>query len=604
VKQDIKSALQVKLVSWPTPQDYNEALQNPKQSFSDPELAAGKPALTPLGLPKPMTGAFASVYRMHCKNRDWAVRCFLRNFPDQHDRYNKIEEHILAAKLPFTVGFDYIEDGLRLHSEHYPILKMEWAEGQHLDQFIVHNLHNPKLLSETADAWKEMLGKLRENGIAHGDLQHGNVLVDNKTFELVDYDGMYVPALEGMGSNELGHRNYQHPGRTKDHFGLYLDNFPGWLIYVSLKILSLDPTLWKDLQGGDECLLFRQLDLKDPLHSKAFSFLEHHKSPEIQKLSRQLRSFLRSEVDDVPNLDASVADPQGLPAVLPWDQLRAQLETEQPSANQPPWVNAQSFGQSQSSYSPKPSQYSSQVNWPPPYYGSGGQPTTGKFGKIGPSELLPACLLAIFWMVWMLQNGIIVASDVIGNVRNALAPLLTAIAWEWSWPIWLFGLSIIVAGLFVASKTLSSSSSSHTATTNQVIWQVVIGAAIVMAPLFFIISGGNLNTSAPQYLDPLRLSNDRAAEEFCSFANECAKRGDYGSAAGIYRQGLAKYVKNYSKDPNTYFPKIIKTLNALGETYQRQGNTQMANKYLSKSTQLVHLRDSGKLTDKDIFLLP
>ncbi|QLQ08322.1 MAG: hypothetical protein HZY76_21580 [Anaerolineae bacterium] len=52
---------------------------------------------------------------------------------------------------------------------------------------------------------------LQTHGIAHGDLQHGNVLVAADELRLIDYDGMYVPPLSGRESHEIGHRNYQHP---------------------------------------------------------------------------------------------------------------------------------------------------------------------------------------------------------------------------------------------------------------------------------------------------------------------------------------------------------------------------------------------------------
>ena len=93
---------------WPTPQDYNEAIQNPALNLDDPELRAGTPELTPLGLPRPITGGFASVYRMRCGQRDWAVRCFLREIPDQQRRYAAISRHLAAVHLPYTVGFAFL----------------------------------------------------------------------------------------------------------------------------------------------------------------------------------------------------------------------------------------------------------------------------------------------------------------------------------------------------------------------------------------------------------------------------------------------------------------------------------------------------------------
>lgn len=42
-----------------------------------------------------------------------------------------------------------------------------------------------------------MCKKLHEKSIAHGDLQHGNILVDsNGNIYLIDYDSMFVPSLE------------------------------------------------------------------------------------------------------------------------------------------------------------------------------------------------------------------------------------------------------------------------------------------------------------------------------------------------------------------------------------------------------------------------
>jgi len=37
-------------MSWPTLQDYNEAIQNPGLAFSDPDLRRGLPELNQLGL--------------------------------------------------------------------------------------------------------------------------------------------------------------------------------------------------------------------------------------------------------------------------------------------------------------------------------------------------------------------------------------------------------------------------------------------------------------------------------------------------------------------------------------------------------------------------
>lgn len=270
---------------WPTPQDYNEAIQSPRLSFNDPELKTGTPETTPLGLPRPITGGFASVYRLRCGQKDWAIRCFLREFADQRQRYESISRHLLAAKLPYTVGFEFLPQGIRIRGQWYPVLKMEWVRGELLNEYIRKHLGDSTALLNLANRWMSLIKALHSAGIAHGDLQHGNVVVVNGDFRLIDYDGMYVPALAGRTSNEVGHRNYQHPQRTQYDFGPSTDNFAAWVIYVSLLALSIDPGLWHRVKAGDEYLLFRREDFAEPFSSGTFTLLSTHPDQRIETLS-------------------------------------------------------------------------------------------------------------------------------------------------------------------------------------------------------------------------------------------------------------------------------------------------------------------------------
>lgn len=58
---------------WPSPQDYNEAIQNPHYSLFDPTLKNSVVVADKLGLPKPVSGAFATVYQVISEERSWAV---------------------------------------------------------------------------------------------------------------------------------------------------------------------------------------------------------------------------------------------------------------------------------------------------------------------------------------------------------------------------------------------------------------------------------------------------------------------------------------------------------------------------------------------------
>ena len=134
-------------MAWPTPQEYNEAIQNPATAFVDPELRAGQPVLTPLGLPRPITGGFASVYQMVCAHqRVWAVRCFLRDFGDHQERYAAISDHLARANLPYMVNFSFLADGIRVGGRIHPLLKMQWVEGESFLTYVERNLQALSLI--------------------------------------------------------------------------------------------------------------------------------------------------------------------------------------------------------------------------------------------------------------------------------------------------------------------------------------------------------------------------------------------------------------------------------------------------------------------------
>jgi hypothetical protein len=292
-------------MAWPTPQDYNEAVQNPLIAFTDPELRTSQAATNHLGLPQAISGGFATVYRMISGSRVWAARCFTTETTDQQDRYAAIERHLKASKLPYMVPFSYQANGIRVGGQAYPLLKMQWMKGDGLAEYVSKNLSNPATLSGLAEKWKIMIRSLQDANIAHGDLQHGNVLVVNSDICLLDYDGMFVPDLSGRFSNEVGHRNFQHPQRTNLDYGPYLDNFAAWVIYVSLVALSERPELYQRFNGGDEALLFRRDDFLNPRQSPLFAEVGASGNSNLRQLSEFLARLSTLSLLDVPALDVT-----------------------------------------------------------------------------------------------------------------------------------------------------------------------------------------------------------------------------------------------------------------------------------------------------------
>lgn len=290
---------------WPTMTDYQEAIQNPRTCFSDPELQQGRASLDHLGLPRPITGGFASVYKLNCSGRNWAIRCFLRDFPDHQNRYEAISRHLQNCHFQYRVGFTFQPQGIRIQGQGYPILKMEWIEGKPLNDFIESILGNQQALQKLASDWLALIMDLKHAGIAHGDLQHGNVLISNGGFKLIDYDGMFVPSLNGLRSHETGHPSYQHPKRSSFDFGIYIDNFAALAIYISIQALSKQPDLWNQFNNGDN-ILFRQDDFLHPSHSRVFAAIRRVQDKEVVQRVMALQAACEGPVNRVPEMDQAI----------------------------------------------------------------------------------------------------------------------------------------------------------------------------------------------------------------------------------------------------------------------------------------------------------
>jgi hypothetical protein len=303
---------------WPLSQDYNEAIQNPAQCFADPELRQGEAETNALGLPAPRSGNFADVYAVVTGPRKWAVKCFTRQIPGLQERYQQITLHLQQVKLPFMVDFTFLQRGIRVRGDWFPILKMQWVEGFTLNQFVKTHLDKPKVLDVLCQLWVKLAARLREGNIAHCDLQHGNVLlVPAKTgktgtlsVKLVDYDGMCVPSLSLLKSIEVGHPAYQHPQRQRDGiYNLQVDRFSHLVIYTALRALMIEgKALWQKHDDGDN-LLFRPADYLAPTTSPLFHAVLTSGSEELGKLGQVIVQSLSGPLDQVPLLE-SLASPR------------------------------------------------------------------------------------------------------------------------------------------------------------------------------------------------------------------------------------------------------------------------------------------------------
>lgn len=286
--------------------DYQEAVQSPHVSFVDPTLRLGRPRLTPLQAPAVASGGFALTFDMSVNGQRFAVRCFHKPGNRLQERYAEIANFIRAKRsgMNFLIDVNYIPAGIRVHDTVLPVVRMPWVAGLRLNEWVEDHLDRPRVLDAVRHQIQDAARKLRSERAAHGDLQHGNILVDSgNNIHLVDYDGMYVPPLHDFGAAENGHRNYQHPGRgsSYDH---QLDDFSAFVIDISLNGVAHDPTLWDEFNTGEN-LLFSADDYANPGGSPVFRRLS-----QLSPLAEQVRRLA----------NACTADFASVPAVLAGDR--------------------------------------------------------------------------------------------------------------------------------------------------------------------------------------------------------------------------------------------------------------------------------------------
>lgn len=308
--------------NWPSARYFTEAIQCPAICFSHPALRATLPAVDRLGMPLVTSGQFAYVYKLKSTNGggDFAVRCFRGYLGDRDQRYRAIQEHLWETPISYLSEFSYAAEGILVGGNRFPILFMNWIDGPTLDLYMGEMLHRPEVLLHLSEEWLRLVHGLQVAQVAHGDLQHGNIIVEHGQLRLVDHDGIFVPKMTGWSASEVGHQHYQHPKREAHHFDEKLDHFSSIVIYLSLLALAEKPELWQEYH--DENLLFTKADFAHPDSSSLFNQIREI-GPEHARLTDALAAAAVGPPENVPSLLDLVKTKSTLPS---WMTAPADIE--------------------------------------------------------------------------------------------------------------------------------------------------------------------------------------------------------------------------------------------------------------------------------------
>ena len=255
-------------MNYPLISEYIEAIKSVEDNFE--ELSYLKPVLGDDGSPVMTSGNFAVVFKMKDEQsgKFYAVKCFTKEQKGRAEAYKQISEELKDVDSPYLTSVRYLDKELFVDTKQtketeFPVLLMDWVEGKTLDKYLRENLEDKYALEMLAYRFSQLAQWLIPQPFAHGDLKPDNIIVrEDGTLVLVDYDGMYVPAMKGQKARELGSPDFRHPLRTEDIFDDHIDDFPLVSILLSLKAISFNSLLLNDY-GAPNRLLLSVLDYYD-----------------------------------------------------------------------------------------------------------------------------------------------------------------------------------------------------------------------------------------------------------------------------------------------------------------------------------------------------
>ena len=265
-------------MQYPLISEYVRAIQDASNNLD--KLAHLIPVLDDHGEPYRSSGAFAVVFKMKDEQtgKCYALKCFTEEQEGRAEAYRQIADELEFIDSSYITSVKYLENEIFVDSsceeDEFPVLLMDWIDGETMETYIAENYQDNYAMAMLCYRFCKMAAWLRSQPFAHGDIKPDNIMVrPDGNLTLVDYDGMFVPAMKGQKSPTIGTKDFSHPLRTVDDFDETIDDFALASIALSLKAISLKPSLL-DEYGAADRLLFSAEDYRDLSKSKVLAALQ------------------------------------------------------------------------------------------------------------------------------------------------------------------------------------------------------------------------------------------------------------------------------------------------------------------------------------------
>jgi serine/threonine protein kinase len=259
-------------MQYPLISEYVRAIQDASNNLD--KLAHLVPVLDDHDEPYRSSGAFAVVFKMKDEQtgKCYALKCFTEEQEGRAEAYRQIADELEFVDSSYITSVKYLDKEIFVDSsceeDEFPVLLMDWIDGETMENYIAENYQDNYAMAMLCYRFCKMAAWLRSQPFAHGDIKPDNIMVrPDGNLTLVDYDGMFVPAMKGQKSPTIGTKDFSHPLRTVDDFDETIDDFALASIALSLKAISLKPSLL-DEYGAADRLLFSAEDYRDLSKSK------------------------------------------------------------------------------------------------------------------------------------------------------------------------------------------------------------------------------------------------------------------------------------------------------------------------------------------------